>query len=39
MLKADGSYGREINKIERADLVILDDFGMQPLDIRPIASN
>jgi len=32
MLKADGSYGREINKIERADLVILDDFGMQPLD-------
>ncbi|HXB33318.1 MAG TPA: IS21-like element helper ATPase IstB [Puia sp.] len=32
MLKADGSYGREINKIERADLIILDDFGMQPLD-------
>ena len=32
MLKADGSYGREINKIERTDLLILDDFGMQPLD-------
>ena len=32
MLKADGSYGRKINKIERADQVILDDFGMQPLD-------
>jgi DNA replication protein DnaC len=32
MLKADGSYSREISKIERADLVILDDFGMQPLD-------
>ena len=32
MLKADGSYGRKINKIERTDLLILDDFGMQPLD-------
>lgn len=32
MLKADGSYGREVNKIERSDLLILDDFGMQPLD-------
>ncbi len=32
MLKADGSYSREIIKIEKADLIILDDFGMQPLD-------
>jgi DNA replication protein DnaC len=32
MLKADGSYMREITKMERADLLVLDDFGMQPLD-------
>jgi DNA replication protein DnaC len=32
MLKADGSYMREIAKMERADLLVLDDFGMQPLD-------
>lgn len=32
MLKADGSYSKEINKIEKHDLLILDDFGMQKLD-------
>jgi len=32
MMKADGSYSREIAKIERSDLLILDDFGLQPLD-------
>jgi DNA replication protein DnaC len=32
MLKADGSYAREINKIEKYDLLILDDFGLQALD-------
>jgi DNA replication protein DnaC len=32
MAKADGSYIREIAKIERQQLLILDDFGMQPLD-------
>ncbi|HXD78708.1 MAG TPA: ATP-binding protein [Puia sp.] len=32
MLKADGSYGREVDKIERYDLLILDDFGLQALD-------
>jgi DNA replication protein DnaC len=32
MAKADGSYIKEIAKIEKADLLILDDFGMQPLD-------
>ena len=32
MSKADGSYFREINKIEKQDLLILDDFGLQPLD-------
>ena len=32
MAKADGSYIREISKIERQDLLILDDFGLQPMD-------
>jgi len=32
MTKADGSYIREIAKIERQDLLILDDFGLQVLD-------
>jgi DNA replication protein DnaC len=32
MLKADGSYNRELAKIERYDLLILDDFGLQMLD-------
>jgi DNA replication protein DnaC len=32
MAKADGSYLKEIAKIERQHLIILDDFGLQPLD-------
>ena len=32
MAKADGSYMREITKIERQDLLIIDDFGLNPLD-------
>ncbi|MBC6490708.1 IS21-like element helper ATPase IstB [Flavihumibacter stibioxidans] len=32
MGKADGTYLKEIAKIEKQDLLILDDFGMQPLD-------
>ena len=32
MLKADGSEAREILKIEKLDLLILDDFGLQQLD-------
>lgn len=32
MLKADGSYLKEINRIEKHDLIILDDFGLKPLD-------
>lgn len=32
MLKADGSYFKEINRIEKHDLLILDDFGLQPFD-------
>ena len=30
--KADGSYIKEINKIEKFDLFILDDFGLKSLD-------
>lgn len=32
MLKADGSYIREISKIEKQDLLILDDFGIHQFD-------
>lgn len=32
MAKADGSYIKELARIERQQLVILDDFGLQPLD-------
>jgi DNA replication protein DnaC len=30
--KADGSYIKEINKLEKQDLLILDDFGLKALD-------
>ena len=30
--KADGSYPRELGKIARRELLILDDFGLDPLD-------
>jgi DNA replication protein DnaC len=32
MSKADESYAKLMKKIERQDLIIIDDFGMQPLD-------
>ncbi len=32
MAKGDGSYLKEIDRIEKQDLLILDDFGLQPLD-------
>ena len=32
MAKADGSYLKELAKIERQHLIILDDFGLQPMD-------
>lgn len=32
MAKADGSYHKEIDRIEKQDLIILDDFGLQSLD-------
>lgn len=38
MTKADGSYINEIAKIERQHLLILDDFGIQPLDAQSRAA-
>lgn len=38
MAKADGSYMKELAKIERHDLLILDDFGLQPFDNHNRAS-
>lgn len=32
MAKADGSYLKELARLERQHLLIFDDFGMQPLD-------
>jgi len=32
LLKADGSYVKEIKKIEKTDVLIIDDFGIQHLD-------
>ena len=32
MAKADGSYIKEMRRIERQQLLIIDDFGLQPLD-------
>jgi DNA replication protein DnaC len=32
LTKADGSYFKEMSKIEKMDLLILDDFGLKPLD-------
>ena len=38
MAKADGSYVRELARIEKQDLLILDDFGIQPFDAQGRAS-
>lgn len=32
MAKADGTYLKELTKLERQDVIILDDFGLQALD-------
>jgi DNA replication protein DnaC len=32
LAKLDGSYLKQLNHIERTSLIILDDFGLQPLD-------
>lgn len=37
MAKADGSAIKELMKIEKYDLLILDDFGIQPLDTQSRA--
>jgi DNA replication protein DnaC len=38
MAKADGSYIKEIAKVERQQLLILDDFGIQPFDAQSRAA-
>jgi DNA replication protein DnaC len=38
MSKADGSYLKEVARIERQHLLILDDFGIQPLDTQSRAA-
>jgi DNA replication protein DnaC len=32
LVKADGTYIRQVQKIEKADLLLLDDFGLEKLD-------
>lgn len=32
MAKGDGTYAKELSRIEKQDLLILDDFGLQPMD-------
>ena len=32
IFKADGTYLKQISRIERQDLLIIDDFGLKPLD-------
>lgn len=38
MAKADGSYMKEVTRIERQQLLILDDFGIQPFDAQSRAA-
>jgi DNA replication protein DnaC len=38
MAKADGSYIKEVAKIERQQVLILDDFGIQPFDAQSRAA-
>jgi DNA replication protein DnaC len=38
MAKADGSYIKEIARIEKQDLLIIDDFGINPLDTQNRSS-
>ncbi|WP_304488613.1 ATP-binding protein [Dyadobacter helix] len=37
-IPTDGSYIKEITKIERQQLLILDDFGIQPFDAQSRAA-
>ncbi|MCK4821359.1 IS21-like element helper ATPase IstB [bacterium] len=34
LFKADGTYVKQINKIQKQDVLILDDFGLQKLEIQ-----
>ena len=38
MAKADGTYMKEVARIERQQLLILDDFGIQPFDAQSRAA-
>lgn len=38
MAKADGSYLKEVAKLEKQHLLILDDFGLQPFDVQSRAA-
>ena len=38
LAKADGSYLKELAKLERQHLLILDDFGIQPMDAQSRAA-
>ncbi|MFS2186187.1 IS21-like element helper ATPase IstB [Mucilaginibacter sp. Mucisp84] len=38
MAKADGSYIKELAKLERTQVLILDDFGIQPFDAQSRAA-
>lgn len=38
MAKADGSYIKDIARLERQNLLILDDFGIQPFDMQSRAA-
>ena len=37
MAKADGAHLKELSAIEKKDVLILDDFGVQPLDAQSRA--
>jgi DNA replication protein DnaC len=34
LAKADGSYVKELNRIQKQDVLILDDFGLYPFDVQ-----
>lgn len=38
LAKADGTYLKELSKMEKQDLLLIDDFGIQPLDAQSRTS-
>lgn len=34
LAKADGTYIKELNKIQKKDILVLDDFGLHPIDMQ-----